>query len=246
MGQFPELAKLTENWMTIRDEAAKLLEEGYIREALKNNDIGVNSFFKRGWKRFYLKWYDQPLPSAQALCPKTVALLESVPMVKGAMIALLSPHSYLNPHRDPFAGSLRYHLGLVTANSEASYISVDGNRYFWRDGDALMFDETYIHSVENNTDVTRLVLLCDVERPLRWSVMGAVNRWVSRNIIKASATQNIESEPVGLLNKFYAYVYDPVAARVNAVAKRLKQKNRTAYSVVKYAIILGILLLIFA
>ena len=91
-----------------------------------NDDIGFNSFFKRGWKRFYVKWYDQALPSAQALCPKTVELLKSIPAVKGAMFALLDPRSNLNPHRDPFAGSLRYHLGLVTANSDACFISVDG------------------------------------------------------------------------------------------------------------------------
>ena len=49
------------------DEALKLYDEGYIRVALDNNDIGFNSFFKRGWKRFYLKWYGDFLPSASAL-----------------------------------------------------------------------------------------------------------------------------------------------------------------------------------
>ena len=89
--EFPELAPLSQNWRMMRDEAFKLRDEGYIREALHNNDIGFNSFFKRGWKRFYLKWYDQPLPSAQALCPRTVELLKSIPAVKGAMFALLDP-----------------------------------------------------------------------------------------------------------------------------------------------------------
>ena len=118
--EFPELAPLSANWQMMRDEALKLHDEGYIRAALNNNDIGFNSFFKRGWKRFYLKWYDQPLPSAQALCPRTVALLNEHPAVKGAMFALLDPRSHLNPHRDPFAGSLRYHLGLVTPNSDSA------------------------------------------------------------------------------------------------------------------------------
>lgn len=76
------------------------------------------------------------------------------------------------------AGSLRYHLGLVTANRDACFISVDGNRYYWRDGEGLLFDETYIHFVENNTDETRLVLLCDVERPLRTRIMTGLNRWI--------------------------------------------------------------------
>lgn len=244
--ELPELAPLSENWQMMREEALKLYDEGYIRAALNNNDIGFNSFFKRGWKRFYLKWYDQPLSSAQALCPRTVELLSRIPSVKGAMFALLSPNSNLNPHRDPFAGSLRYHLGLVTANSDKCWISVDGERYWWKDGEAVLFDETYIHSVENNTDVTRIILLCDVERPLHFRVMQALNRWVSRRIVTASATQNVEDEPVGALNRFYGRVYHPIAACINGAARRLKQRNRPLYRVLQYGIGLGVIYLIFA
>ena len=243
--EFPELAPLSENWQMMRDEALKLKDEGYIRAALNNNDIGFNSFFKRGWKRFYLKWYDQPLPSAQALCPRTVELLKSIPAVKGAMFALLDPRSHLNPHRDPFAGSMRYHLGLVTPNSDACFISVDGERYFWKDGEAVLFDETYIHFVENNTDETRIILLCDIERPLHGRIMRAINAWVSRNIVTASATQNVENEPVGVLNRFYSRVYHPIGERVNGAARNLKRLNRPLYRTLQYGLVLGALYLIF-
>ena len=53
--RFPELAKLGANWETIREEAVRLFDEGFIRAAAKNNDWGFYSFFKSGWKRFYLK-----------------------------------------------------------------------------------------------------------------------------------------------------------------------------------------------
>src|SRR3954454_18517601 len=62
---FPELKPLSDNWETIRDEAVRLFDEGFIRAAAKNNDWGFYSFFKSGWKRFYLKWYDDFLPSAR-------------------------------------------------------------------------------------------------------------------------------------------------------------------------------------
>ena len=243
--EFPELKPLSENWRMMRDEALKLRDEGYIRIALNNNDIGFNSFFKRGWKRFYLKWYDQPLPSAQALCPKTVELLNSIPAVKGAMFALLDPRSNLNPHRDPFAGSMRYHLGLVTPNSDACFISVDGERYFWKDGEAVLFDETYIHFVENNTDETRIILLCDIERPLTLRFMRALNGWVSRQMVSGSATQNVENEPVGALNRFYGNVYHPIAARVSGAARALKRRNRTLYRTLQYGLVIGLADLIF-
>ena len=60
--RFPELKVLRENWQTIREEAVALFDEGRIRAAAKNNDWGFYSFFKSGWKRFYLKWYDDFLP----------------------------------------------------------------------------------------------------------------------------------------------------------------------------------------
>jgi len=154
VARFPELAALREHWQLIRDEGLRLFDEGYIRTASRHNDIGFNSFFQRGWKRFYLKWYDEPLPSAAALCPQTTALLRTIPRVHAAMFALLPPGSRLGRHRDPYAGSLRYHLGLATPNSPACHITVDGERYAWHDGEDVIFDETFVHWAENGTEQT--------------------------------------------------------------------------------------------
>src|SRR5262249_44809142 len=124
---FPQLKILQENWEVIREEVLKLMQSGEnIKASNKYDDIGFNSFFKRGWKRFYLKWYGDFLPSAKMLCPKTVELLENIPSINGAMFALLPKHSKLVTHRDPYAGSVRYHLGLITPNSENCCIYVDG------------------------------------------------------------------------------------------------------------------------
>ncbi len=57
---FPELATLRDNWQTIRDEAVVLMGGGGLKAASDHVDIGFNSFFQRGWRRFYLKWYDAP------------------------------------------------------------------------------------------------------------------------------------------------------------------------------------------
>ncbi|MDQ8035257.1 MAG: aspartyl/asparaginyl beta-hydroxylase domain-containing protein, partial [Bordetella sp.] len=116
--EIPELQVLDDNWEVIREEALKMAELRRIKAAERHDDIGFNSFFKYGWKRFYLKWYDARHPSAEELCPKTVAILKSLPKVKAAMFAELPPGGKLNAHRDPFAGSLRYHLGLVTPNDD--------------------------------------------------------------------------------------------------------------------------------
>ena len=238
--QFPELKPLKDNWEMIRDEGMKLFDEGYIRAAAKYNDVGFNSFFRTGWKRFYLKWYDDFLPSAKTLCPKTAALVASIPTVNAAMFALLPPGSKLVAHRDPFAGSLRYHLGLVTPNSDQCYIAVDGETYAWRDGEDVMFDETYIHYAENKTDQTRLILLCDIERPLSNAFMRAFNRIIGWRMIRGAATQNVEGEHVGILNKIFAYAY-----QVRLVGKRIKAWNKASYYVIKWLLLGGLFYAIF-
>lgn len=230
--EFPELDPLRQHWTTIRDEALRLFDEGYIRSAARYNDLGFNSFFKSGWKRFYLKWYDDFLPSARDLCPQTTALLSKIPSVHAAMFALLPPGARLPSHRDPFAGSLRYHLGLRTPNSEKCHIYVDGELYYWKDGEAVMFDETYIHRAENQTDVQRLILFCDVERPLSNPLARALNRWIGQPFARAAATQNLPGEKVGFLNKLFQYAY-----QFRLLAKRLKSWNRSVYYALKWVLL---------
>jgi len=238
--RFPELQRLRENWQTIRDEGLKLFDEGHIRAAAAYNDVGFNSFFRTGWKRFYLKWYDNPLPSARALCPRTVALVQSIPTIHGALFAVLPPGGKLVTHRDPYAGSLRYHLGLVTPNADTCKIFIDGEPYYWKDGEDVLFDETFIHYAENKSSVTRLILFCDVERPMKVGLMTRFNRFMARTLVRASKTQNVEGEPVGALNKVFGYAY-----QVRLAGKRLKAKSRFAYYALKYAIVGGLLYWIF-
>jgi beta-hydroxylase len=233
---FPQLASLRDNWEIIRDEALQLSNEGHIRAATGHNDAGFNSFFKEGWRRFYLTWYGESIPSAQTLCPKTVALLKATQGVNAAMFALLPPGGKLNPHRDPFAGSLRYHLGLVTPNSPDCNIYVDGEKYFWRDGEDIMFDETYVHWAENKTDVTRIILFCDIERPLKTGVMRSINHFIARQLGKATVTQNVEGERIGPINRFFAFFH-----QLDEWRKQLKNFSKPIYLLTKI-LLLGLLI----
>jgi beta-hydroxylase len=237
---FPQTATLRDNWRVMREEALRLQEGGEIRDATGHNDIGFNSFYQRGWKRFYLKWYDDPLPSAQALCPRTVEVIQSVPGLNAAMFAVLPPGATLNRHRDPSAASLRYHLGLVTPNSDLCRIYVDGEMYSWRDGEDVMFDETYLHWAENGTDQTRIILLCDVERPLHGAPIRALNRLFERVFMRAASTQNDGTEAIGWLGRVYA----PVGWLKDRMRK-LKQLNRPLFNGAKYLLIAGALYWVF-
>ena len=200
------------------------------------DDAGFNSFAKTGWKRFYLKWYGAAHPSALRLCPRTTELLRAIPNVSGAMFATLPPGAVLNPHKDPYAGSMRYHLGLVTPNDDACRIDVDGQRYSWRDGEAVIFDETFIHTAENRTDVERLILFCDVERPLRGGFARSFNRWFGRHVVAAASSPNEVGDHTGLINRLF-FLSD-VAGQYR---RRFKAWNRTAYKLTKGALMVALL-----
>ncbi|HAV73142.1 MAG TPA: lipid A hydroxylase LpxO, partial [Stenotrophomonas sp.] len=66
-----------------------------------------------------------------------------------------------------------------TPNDDACYIEVDGIRKSWRDGEWMMFDETYIHHAHNETPDDRVILFCDIARPLRFGLPGLFNRAVA-------------------------------------------------------------------
>lgn len=229
-----------DNWETIRHEAIHAAQAGQVKKSEKLDDLAFNSFFRTIWKRFYIKWYKDYLPSAQELCPKNVELLKQAPSIKAAMFTLLPPGATLVRHRDPFAGSIRYHLGLSTLNSDACFIRVDGEDYSWRDGKDVIFDETFIHHAVNNTDIDRLIIFCDVERPMNNPIARWFNRFFGWFFVSAAATKNTDSDKVGILNRAFHYVY-----QVRLVGKRLKKYNKHLYYTVKYILFAGIIYLIF-
>ncbi len=230
--KFKELNVLKENWQTIRDEALALDEAAKIQASDRLDDVGFQSLFRTGWKRFYLKWYGTSLPSANKMCPKTVELLQSIPSVRGGMFALLPPEGRLGGHRDPYAGSLRYHLGLRTPNSEDCYIKVDGEKYFWKDGEAVIFDETFIHSAENKTDVNRIILFLDIKRPVNFFLMDWLDKIFSSVFMSAAATKNMDGDKVGFLNRLFPAVYS-----TRKIGQTIKGYNRTLYYTLKYLVI---------
>ena len=239
VNNFPGLRLLQENWQTIRDEALHLEELAKIKATEKNDDAGFNSFFKAGRKRFYLKWYEASHPSAALYCPKTVALLKQIPEVKAAMFTELPPGGKLNRHRDPYAGSLRYHLGLATPNSDRCQIFVNLQPYSWRDGEGVVFDETYLHWVNNDSDKNRLILMCDVERPMKFKWAQAFNRWFGRVVLTAASSPNETGDQTGGISKIFRFFW-----MAGKYRRRFKAWSRPAYYLVKFGLIIGALALI--
>jgi beta-hydroxylase len=244
LAEFPELAEIQKNWEVIRAEGLRLYEQGYFNKTTDPKsgayfDVGFRTFYKYGWSKFYLKWYGHTHASAQVLCPGTVKIVSKIKSVNGAMFSVLPPGSQLTRHLDPLAVSLRYHLGLSTPNSDDCFINVDGQRYSWRDGQAALFDITYLHFARNETNTPRLILMCDVERPL--NLVGSLVNFFYRGLASLTVVPNLEGDHRGFANRVFASVA-PVLAR----SKELKKTNRSLYKLVKFAFNAVLLLIVAA
>ncbi len=236
---FPELALLQDNWQVIREEALALYSEGQI--AIRGDLPGSSFYRDNRWKSFYLKIYDNNLPSAWALAPKTRALIEQIPGMNLALFAVLMPGKRLGAHHDPFAFTLRYSLGLSTPNDERCGLMVNGEPYIWRDGDGIVFDETFLHSAYNDTEVPRIILMTDIDRPLRWRWMQRAYFYFARFFNGLFYIDNVDSSLTGVGNRFSGYV-----TNYKATMKRLKHSRPRGYRIGKWTLHAALLGLIVA
>ena len=124
----------------------------------------------------------------------------------------------------------------ITPNADSCYISVDGERYSWRDGQGVIFDETYLHYAENQSDQMRIILFCDVERPLNNPIARAFNHFISHTLIRAAAAPNSDTDKTGGINKAFGYVQ-----QVRLFGKRIKARSRFAYYAIQWIVFGGLL-----
>lgn len=171
---FPRRALLLAHWREIRDEALAVYAAG--RAAPIRGELFFTRIADDRWKRFYLRWYGPLGADARAACPRTCALLDELPEVRLAMFSILEPGARITPHAGPFAGAKRWHLGL--AGTAGARLVVDGAPYEWRDGEDVMFDDTYVHEVAHDGPEPRVVLFCDVETAMDTPRAARLNRRV--------------------------------------------------------------------
>ena len=166
---FPWVEELESNWTIIRKELDEILKW---RDALPNfQDISeVQRYVTQDdlWKTYFLFGYGFKAEKNCERCPRTTALLEKIPGMKTAFFSILAPHKEIPPHRGPFKGVLRYHLGLIVPQpASACRIRVGDDVRHWEEGKSLVFDDTFDHQVWNDTEGMRVVLFLDVLRPMR-------------------------------------------------------------------------------
>jgi beta-hydroxylase len=166
---FPWVGEIEREWRLIRGELDRVLTR---KDELPgfheiSTDVGTISA-DRGWKTFLLCGYGFRSDANIKACPETWRICRKIPGLITAMFSILEPGKHLPPHRGPYNGVLRLHLGLIVPEPrEQLGIRVEDRTYRWREGEAVVFDDAYEHEAWNRTAHTRVVLFVDFIKPTR-------------------------------------------------------------------------------
>lgn len=199
---YPELAILERNYAVIRKECLELMAQSekipHIRDSAGRYTTG--GIHEIEWKTFMLK-SGTFLEANCRRAPETTRLLRQIPAVATAFFSILGPHQHIRAHWGYYKGFWRYHLGLVVPEDnrdERCWLRVNEDRraydkrirsviektpkYFWHEGEGIVFDDTYLHDAANESDAPRAVLFLDLRRPLPFwlHVPNVLFIWLSR------------------------------------------------------------------
>lgn len=167
--EFSWVAGVEAEWRTIRKEVDAILPRRADMPSFHEIMKEVSTITTDDqWKTFFLFAPGMDASANQAKCPETTRILSKIPGMTTAMFSILSPHKHIPAHRGPYAGVLRYHLGLLVPEpKELCRIRIGNEVVNWEEGKSIVFDDTYNHEVWNDTDGVRVVLFVDFIRPLR-------------------------------------------------------------------------------
>ena len=138
--------------------------------------------------------------------------------------------------RNPFEGLLGYHLGLSTPNPEKCYIDVDGQRYWWKDGGPVIFDEPFDQEERNDIKKTRLIVFFNVTRMQKNRHLQFIAEWFSNKSMSSAVSPNILADKIGFINSLSTIYW----------ANDNNKKKLIAWKKIIYFVTRGILLLMWA
>jgi beta-hydroxylase len=182
VADFPWIQILEDNWREVRAELDALMPR--VSDLPNFQDVSRDQGnLARGdsWKTYFFYVYGLKAARNCRRCPRTTQLLKQIPGLKTAYFSIFSPGTRLPLHRGAYKGVIRVHLALLVPDPHtACGIRVGSELRHWKEGEVLIFDDTYPHEAWNETDKYRVVLLMDVARPARFpaNVLNAMMMWV--------------------------------------------------------------------
>ncbi len=102
-------------------------------------------------------------------CPITARALDSIELIRirdhgpEVLFSVFTPGTHLLPHRGVTNARAVSHLPLIVPEDCA--LNVGGELHAWREGRAVVFDDTFEHEAWNRSGSVRVVLIADVWNP---------------------------------------------------------------------------------
>jgi len=192
----PEYYEINYEWATNLKKNYKIIYKEYLDYIKENNLVSYGKLVNNQeaidvsnipWPVIFLRVYNNNTNKIKYF-PKTYELINSIPECTLAMFSILPPNKIIPTHSGPYKGVLRYHLALKTpTNTENCFIVVNNKKYNWKEGTDVLFDDTYSHRVENNTDEYRVILFLDIKRNFNNIILDTINR-IILNLLQFSDT----------------------------------------------------------
>lgn len=163
---FPESKILEMHFPAIRKEITDLIDK---RELTRYKDIDPirAAEVSENWKLYYVWFMWEENELARVDCPTLLNIIRKMPNVINATVAVLEPRVTLAAHEGPYAGILRYHIGIKIPEKNPPYIRVMNKYHTWQVGKSIVLDDCYEHEVYNESDDIRVILMIDFMRPMR-------------------------------------------------------------------------------
>lgn len=166
---YPALAQVTEAYPVIRAEFDRLM--AHLPELPQYHELDpgerkIASSTAKRWNVLMLEILGHKPQGNRARFPETCRRLERVPNMIQAFFSILEPGKSVPEHEGPYYGYLRYHLGIRVPANDPPKLTVNRQDYVWKEGEGVLFDDSWPHSVVNHSSEPRVVLIVDVRRPL--------------------------------------------------------------------------------
>ena len=130
------------------------------------------------WNTYYFFLEGRPVREHLAACPRTAGVLQSLPHnAFHVCFSAIQPGGTLHPHTGPTNASLTAHIGLENCTGAKLWVGEQCVDY--RDGEVVVFDDSFVHWVENGGTGVRYTLMItfwppSLSWPERWFLSRAV------------------------------------------------------------------------
>lgn len=176
------LKPLIENFGVIKAELLHLLETDKENQWLRTFPSYVKSDSYKAWKIFSFIFFNMKFPSHAKLCPKTAELVYSIPQILSCDYSFMKPKTHIMPHKGYTRMALRCHLPLLVNDPDLCAIRVGNETVHWKEGELIIFDDSFEHEAWNNSDKNRVVLMFDIPNPLWGYSAHEISKWKIENI----------------------------------------------------------------